>query len=188
LSNYCKVNSGVLRLWAQVLAEVPGSRLLIMCEPGSQRDVAMRQLEPIDSSRIEFVTKRPRPDYLKLYHRIDLGLDTFPYTGHTTSLDAFWMGVPVVSVVGRTAVSRGGLSLARNLDLKDLAVESDQAYVATAVGLANDLPRLAQLRAGLRSRMQNSALMDARQFARDMEQNYRALWRTWCQKHSAPQH
>jgi len=136
----------------------------------------------VQADRVEFVEFAPREQYLKRYHRIDIGLDTFPYNGHTTSLDSLWMGVPVVSMVGQRAVSRAGWSQSKNLGLaEELVGQRPQDFVRLAVGLAGDLPRLAELRSTLRQRMENSPLMDADRFARNVESAYRAMWRQWCQ-------
>src|SRR5262249_46392909 len=118
---------------------------------------------------------------LKLYHRIDLGLDPLPYNGHTTSLDAFWMGVPTLTLVGRTVVGRAGWSQLCNLGLKELAAETPGQFVALTTELAGDLPRLGELRDTLRKRMAQSPLADGPRFARHMEQAYRQMWRRWCE-------
>ena len=120
-------------------------------------------------------------DHLARYRLADLFLDTFPYNGHTTSLDSFWMGVPVVTLIGRTVVGRGGLSQATNLGLPQLVAQTPEDYVKRALNLAADLPRLAELRQTLRHRMQTSSLMDAPRFTRNLEQAYRAMWRGWCE-------
>ena len=171
LNNPCKLTDHALRLWAPVMRTLPGSRLLLMAPPGRHRHHVLQRLEThgIASQRIDFVAYRPRAEYLSSYHDVDLGLDTFPYNGHTTSFDSFWMGVPVITRVGQTCVGRGGLSQLAQLDLVELAAESDEAFVATAVTLANDLPRLAALRALLRGKLRRSPLMDADRFARDIE-------------------
>jgi len=182
LNNFCKVNPAVLHLWARVISAVPGSRLLLLCPPGSQRQRVLDTLAQggVGAERIEFAAFRPRPDYLGLHQRVDLGLDTFPYNGHTTSLDAFWMGVPVVTRTGGTVVGRAGWSQLCNLGLGELAATSDEKFVDIAVGLAQDLPRLARLRAGLRSRMEDSPLMDGQRFARNVEAAFRRIWQHWC--------
>jgi hypothetical protein len=102
----------VLGLWAQVLTAVPDSRLLLLCQPGDHRQGVLDRLAAggVGAGRVEFAAFRPRPEYLALHQRVDLGLDTFPYNGHTTSLDAFWMGVPVVTRLGDTVVGRAGWS------------------------------------------------------------------------------
>jgi protein O-GlcNAc transferase len=134
----------------------------------------------IDASRIELVSGRPRPEYLALYHDIDIALDPVPFSRGTISLEALWMGVPVVTVVGATVVGRGGYSLAMNLGLPELVARSDDEYVAIATGLARNLDRLAGLRAGLRRRLESSPLMDGPRFARGVEAAFRDMWRRWC--------
>jgi protein O-GlcNAc transferase len=181
LNNFCKVNAQTIALWARVLEAVAASRLLLLSARGEHRDVVLEQFgrARIDPSRIEFVEYQPRQQYLETYRRIDLGLDTVPYNGHTTSLDSLWMGVPVVTRVGRTVVGRAGWSQVSNLGLPEMAAWSDDDFVTIAAGLANNLPRLAQLRATLRARMQQSPLMDASRFARHVESAYRQMWREW---------
>ena len=182
LNNFCKINAPVLRLWARILKAVDRSRLAILAADGTHRQQALNflQAEGVTPDRVAFFGPQPRPAYLQLYHRIDLGLDTFPYNGHTTSLDAFWMGVPVVTLAGPTVVGRAGLCQLRNLDLPELIGESAEQFVEIAVRLAGDLPRLSLLRATLRERMQASPLMDASRFARNIEAAYRAMWKRWC--------
>ena len=182
LNNPCKLTAHTMRLWARVLAAAPGSRLRLLSPDGHARDrLAARLAEQgIAPHRVDFVAFRPRTEYLRTYREIDLALDTFPYNGHTTSLDALWMGVPVVTRVGKTPAARGGFSQLSNLGLSALATFTDDDYVQTATLLARDLDRLAALREGLRARMQTSPLMQAERFARHIEQAYRAMWRDWC--------
>jgi protein O-GlcNAc transferase len=182
LNNFCKVNDGCLALWAGVLRAAPRSRLLLLAPAGPARDKSLARLgqEGIAASRVEFAPRQSRAEFLKLYHKIDLGLDPVPCNGHTTSLDAFWMGVPTVSLVGTTLVGRAGWSQLCNLELQELAAETPEQYVAAAARLAGDLPRLADLRRTMRHRMRQSPLMDANRFARNMESVFRQIWRRWC--------
>jgi predicted O-linked N-acetylglucosamine transferase (SPINDLY family) len=182
LNNFCKVNERVLELWAKVMLEVKESRLMLLAKEGSHRErtIAFLEKRGIVAERVAFHTLKPRGEYLGLYHGIDIGLDTLPYNGHTTSLDSFWMGVPVVTLVGKTVVGRAGLSNLSNLGLQELASETADGFIQTAVKLAGDIPRLKLLRGGLRARMKDSPLMDAAGFARGMEEAYRAMWRKWC--------
>ena len=182
LNNFCKVNEPVLRLWARVLGAVRDSHLILRSPSGSHRKPTLEILAQagVEAQRVEFVEPRPRRDYLELYHRLDIALDPFPYNGHTTSLDALWMGVPVVTLVGHGAVSRAGLSQLSNLGLAQLAAISEDDYIRIAAQLAADRPRLADLRSTLRSRMETSSLMDAPRFARQIEAAYRTLWQRWC--------
>jgi len=178
LNNFCKVNERMLRLWARVLEAVTDSRLVLLAGAGSHRRRTLETLagQGIEGDRVEFVEFRPRREYLESYHRLDIVLDTAPYNGHATSLDALWMGVPVVSLAGNAAVSRAGLSQLSNLGLPELAARSEEHYVRIAVDLARDVSRLAALRSTLRHRMQNSVLMDASHFARQVERAYREMW------------
>ena len=182
LNNFVKVNAQVLALWARVLRAVARSCLIVLAHEGKFRRDTVERLEQegIAPDRVGFVSYRPRRQYLEQYHDIDLMLDTFPYNGHTTSLDALWMGVPVVTLVGRTVVGRAGLSQLTNLGLPELAATTPEEFVRIAVELAGDLSRLASLRASLRDRMGASPLMDAARFARGIEAAYRTMWQRWC--------
>jgi predicted O-linked N-acetylglucosamine transferase (SPINDLY family) len=184
LNNFCKINEPVLRLWAQVLKTIPRSRFMMLCPEGSHRQslLDLMQREGIHPDRIKLIARRPHLQYLELYHRIDVGLDSFPYNGHTTSLDSFWMGVPVITLVGQTVVGRAGLSQLTNLGLTELIARTPEQYVQIATDLAGDLPRLAELRRTLRGRMRASPLMDAPRFARNVEAAYRQMWRNWCRQ------
>jgi predicted O-linked N-acetylglucosamine transferase (SPINDLY family) len=182
LNNFCKINTRTLELWAPVLAAVGNSELILLSPLGRQRQDVLDFFagKNIDPNRIRFVEHQPRRKYLELHREIDLGLDTLPYNGHTTSLDALRMGVPVVTRIGNTVVGRAGFSQLSNLGLTELAGRTDEEFASIAVNLANDLPRLMQLRSTLRQRMTASPLMDAPRFARNMEAIYRRVWRQWC--------
>jgi predicted O-linked N-acetylglucosamine transferase (SPINDLY family) len=182
LNNFCKVNEGCLALWAEVLREVPRSRLLLQAPQGKGRANVLATLRQhgISDRRIEFVDKAARKQYLALYHRIDFGLDPLPYNGHTTSLDAFWMGVPTLTITGKTVVGRAGWSQLCNLGLQELAAQTPEEFVALAARVANDLSRLQELRQTMRERMHQSPLMDGSRFAQNVEQAYRRIWCKWC--------
>jgi protein O-GlcNAc transferase len=183
LNNFAKV-SPALELWVDILQKVPTSRLIVHSPAGAHLD-AVRQLfaaKGISSDRLQFPPRQPWAEYVRTYGRIDIGLDPFPWGGGITTCDALWMGVPVVSLVGRTAVGRGGASILANIGLPELIAKTPQQYVEIATNLAKDLPRLAELRRTLRPRMQASPLMDAPRFARNIEAAYRQMWRAWCEK------
>lgn len=181
LNNPRKLHPGVLALWARVLRELPGSRLLLHLEAWRQ-DAARAALERegIGRERIEFWRRAPRRDYLAAYGQFDIALDTFPFAGGTTSIDASFMGVPVVTLRGEPTLQRAGVSVAMNLGLPELVAESPDEFVEKALGLARDLERLARLRAELRARLESSALGDAPGFARALEALYRTAWRRYC--------
>jgi predicted O-linked N-acetylglucosamine transferase (SPINDLY family) len=183
LNNFLKVNRSVLELWGRVLTAVPDSELLLLAPSAWAREFARTELEKqgVNPKRVHCEGLKWRADYLELYHRIDVALDCFPYNGHTTSFDAFWMGVPVVTLVGNTIVGRAGLCQAHHLDLRELVAETPDEYLRIAVGLARDLPRLRALRSELRARLARSPLMDGQSFTRGLEQAYREAWQRFCE-------
>jgi predicted O-linked N-acetylglucosamine transferase (SPINDLY family) len=178
LNNPCKLTDWTLSLWSRVMRALPTARLLLMIPQGRHRGHLIERLAArgIEPPRLDFVAFRPRADYLRTYQLIDFCLDTLPYNGHTTSLDALWMGVPTVTRVGATCVGRGGLSQLHQLGLAELAAHTDEAFANIAVALGRDLPRLAALRSSLRTRLESSALMDGARFARNIEAAYRTAW------------
>jgi predicted O-linked N-acetylglucosamine transferase (SPINDLY family) len=184
LNNFCKVTEPTLAAWSRLLQALPRSRLLLHTHAGSHRDRVREYLlgQGIAPERLTLVELLPAVKYLRIYRQIDVALDPFPYGGGTTTCDALWMGVPVVSLAGPMAVGRGGLSILSNLGLAELVARDDQQYVRIAAELAGDLPRLEGLRATLRARMRGSPLMDAPRFAGNVENAYRSMWRRWCGK------
>jgi protein O-GlcNAc transferase len=185
LNNFCKVNTRTLKLWAQVLQKTGTSRLIMLAPEGRHREGVLHLLaqDGIAAERITFVAKQSRARYLELYQQIDLGLDTLPANGHTTSLDSTWMGVPVLTLVGQRVLGRAGVSLLSNLGLPEFICDTPEQFVSSAVKVSGDLHSLSRLRASLRTRMQQSPLMNAARFARNMEDAYRQMWRTWCAAH-----
>ena len=187
LNNFCKINGRVLEVWTRILEAVEGSRLVLLTKSGSHRArlAGLLSQRGIASERLDFLDYHSstvgcsQGSYLSRYSRIDLALDTFPYNGMTTTFDALWMGVPVIALVGKLSLGRAGLSLLSNAGLSEFAVETQEEYVRRAVDLARDLPRLAALRATLRSRMENSPLLDADSLAREVEKAFRTMWRCW---------
>jgi predicted O-linked N-acetylglucosamine transferase (SPINDLY family) len=185
LNNFCKNSPAAIQTWCRILTAVPNSRLVLHAFPSSHRDALHKKLSDsgIDPNRLSFINKLPLPEYMRQYHTIDIGLDPFPYVGGTTTCDALWMGVPVVTLRGQTAIARGGVSILTNAGLPELIVDSPDQYVQIAVDLARDLPPLINLRSNLREKMRTSPLMDASRFARDMEAAYRQMWLTYLSQH-----
>jgi predicted O-linked N-acetylglucosamine transferase (SPINDLY family) len=165
---------------------VEGSRLLLLNNGGpdaARRVVGLLEQRGVAGDRVELLPRALLNDYLAYHHRADIVLDPFPYPGHTTTLDALWMGVPVVTLCGgpaAPAASRGGKSMLTNVGLPELITYDVDAYVATAVALAQDLGRLAGLRATLRHRFEQSPICNAAGFTRGLEAAYRTMWRNWC--------
>ncbi len=176
MGNFAKINRRVLELWARLLEGTGDARLLLRAPEGrAQEDTVAYFAEQGICDRLRFLAPCPREVYLRQYAQIDIGLDPFPYNGHTTSLDALWMGVPVVTLAGTTLVGRAGVSQLGNLGLPELCAATTADYLRIASSLAGDLPRLTALRQSLRDRMLASPLTDARGFAHGVEAAYRQM-------------
>lgn len=181
-----KISEAVIETWAQILSRVPGSRLVL--QAGGLDDPSMRQRlaaqfarHGVAADRLEMLGFTPFAAFLDLFGRLDVALDAFPYSSGTTTCHTLWMGVPVVTLVGRTAVQRMGLSVVANAGLAgELAAETRADYVEKAVALAGDVPRLASLRTTMRDRLRASPLLDGARQARDIEAAFRTAWRRWC--------
>jgi len=186
LNNFAKVTKPTLDLWMELLQRVPKAHLLLYAPPGSHREritAAMRAVG-LAPERLRFVPRQSFEDYLETYREIDVALDPLPYGGGTTTCDALWMGVPVVSLAGATAVSRAGASLLSNTGLGHFVARSPQEYLTIAASALRDTEALARMRGELRSRIVVSPIMAARKFTRDLETAFRGMWRSWCESRS----
>ena len=182
-NNFNKINRACIELWAQLLRAVPESWLLMVTVPeGELRRELTEQFAALGvaAERLELHGRLPSGEFLRLFQRADIALDPFPVTGGTTTCDSLWMGVPVVVLVGRRYISRVGLSFLSAAGLPELAADTAEGYLEVATKLAADLPRLAALRAGLRSQMAGSALTNETAFTRNLEHLYRKVWTEWC--------
>jgi protein O-GlcNAc transferase len=182
-NNAAKINSELSALWARVLHAVPASRLVVACLPAGcthERVLSEFTAQGIDASRIELSGRLPVQEFWRLHDRVDIALDSFPCNGGTTTCDTLWMGVPVVTRCGERFASRAGYSILANAGLHELVAHDDDEYVAIASSFACDLPRLKQLRAGMRKRLMASPLLDVARFTRHLESAYRQAWETRC--------
>jgi predicted O-linked N-acetylglucosamine transferase (SPINDLY family)/predicted SAM-dependent methyltransferase len=182
LNNLSKVTDAMVALWSRILAGVQGARLLLKAyglAAASAREEMLGRfarygigperlalLPPVDSSSAHLAT----------YRQIDIALDPFPYNGTTTTLEALWMGVPVISLAGKTHVSRVGLSILSRAGLGDLLASSPEDYFAKAVALAQDARRREALRRGLREQLRASPLLDEKAFTRGLEGAFLEMW------------
>ena len=189
-NNLAKVNRQVVALWSRVLQAVPGSRLLLKAS-GTGDGTAQNRLRAafrnagIDPTRVDFAPfARTAADHLERYAEVDLALDTFPYNGTTTTCEALWMGVPVITLMGERHASRVGASLLQALGFAAGIAGSPDDYVATARLMAEQPQLLVALRGNLRTEMAGSPLCDACAHAQALEEAYRAVWRIWCAERS----
>jgi predicted O-linked N-acetylglucosamine transferase (SPINDLY family) len=181
-----KVTPEVVAAWSQILAEVPGSRLIMKAKRLGDPDVSRRYVSMfaghgIGKDRLTLVGWQMAPvDHFAMYNQVDIALDPFPYNGTTTTCEALWMGVPVVTLAGDAHAGRVGASLLCAVGLETFIARTIPDYVGRAVALAQNPEERAILRRTLRQRMRGSALCDAPAFARRMETAFREMWQRWC--------
>lgn len=181
-----KLSDGTINLWSRLLEQIPHSRLLLKGGPFGDNDIRALTSHRfarrgIAAERVDLLGQDADfSQHLALYGQIDIALDPFPYNGTTTTCEALWMGVPVVTLAGSRHAGRVGTSLLSGLDLGELIADTPERYLEIAANLAADHRRLDDISRSLRPRMTNAALTDAPAFARKIEAAYRALWHDWC--------
>ncbi|MFL5339777.1 MAG: tetratricopeptide repeat protein [Gemmataceae bacterium] len=185
LHGQSKLNDQVLDLWADVLKAVPTAKLLFarhtMAGEARGRLVRLFGLRGIESDRLQFrQLSAGSAEYWHVYPDFDIHLDPFPWTGHTTSTESLWMGVPVITLRGRTHAGRMVASVLTFAGLPDWVADTPQRYVEIANHWAANIDELARLRAGMREGLKKSKLCDAKGFARQLEDAYRTMWQRWC--------
>jgi len=184
--NASKINPYIVSLWTSVLKNNENSRMLLMFKGGDDKEItehyySLFEKFGIPRNRVDFHGRKMFFDYLKMYGEVDIILDTYPYNGGTTTCDALWMGVPVISLVGQHHFSRVGLSILNSVGLEFFATSTPDEYASKASALAAKPEALAKIRCSTRNRMAASTLCDKNLFARNIEQAYKDMWRHWCQ-------
>jgi len=179
-----KITPQVVATWARILQRLPESLLFLKYQGLDDAATAVRYQQNfadqgIAPERVTLEGWSPYAEFLSRYQQIDIALDPFPYTGGLTTCEALWMGVPVVTCPGETFASRHGLSHLSNVGLTETIARDLDHYVDLTVELAQDLPRLARLRAGLRQQVASSPLCDGKRFAANLMAILRGVWRQW---------
>jgi protein O-GlcNAc transferase len=185
-NNFTKVSPGVIELWAKIMKTIPYSKLIMKAK--SLADKSNREYvldiftrNGIGAEQIELLSwESSIRDHLDTYNRIDIGLDTFPYNGVTTTCEAMCMGVPVITLEGNTHASRVGVSLLSNVGLTQFIAKTPEEYLGIAVNLAKNIAYLQSLRERLRDMMTHSPLTDSKRFIVNLEMRYRTMWDNWC--------
>jgi protein O-GlcNAc transferase len=179
-----KVTDGVIRLWSRVLTAVPGSRMLLVGLSDHSRKANITEQfarNGVDANRLVFHPRTDMKAYLALHQQVDMILDTFPFSGLTTSCHSVWMGVPVLTLAGKTMSSRSGAIVNANVGLRTFTTESAEEFVEQAVHWSQRLPELAALRSSLRSRALASPMFQPHTVARSLESALRTMWQRWCE-------
>jgi len=186
-NNLLKVNDDTMGLWARVLQAVPDSRLLLKFHGSHDRRLVQAVSDRfaqhcISKERLQFMGYcASYAEHMQCFHAMDIALDTYPFNGGVTSLEGLWMGVPLISLTGRSFTHRTGFHLLTQIGLGSFAAQTAQAYVLKAAALAGQIPSLTTLRGSLRTRMQTSTLCDPRRYARQWEAACRCMWTRWCE-------
>lgn len=186
-NNNCKINPYILGLWTQILKANKNSRMLLKFKYGNDngiRDYYLRQFEQLGISpdRVEVFGWKSKAEHFDLYNHIDIALDTYPYNGTTTTCEALWMGVPVVSLIGEHHVSRVGLSILNRIGMEFFAASNPEQYVSKAISIALKPDALAKIRAQIRLRMIAGDFCNSETFVKTIEQKYRMIWQKFCKK------
>ena len=184
LCNNRKINSNIMELWAEILKTNKESRLLLSFSTGNDPDMRKYYFSEferlgIDDQRVAICGGTHHAEHLKYYSEADIILDTFPLNGATTTCEALWMGVPVITLVGELHFSRIGLSILTRIGLEFFAASTPKEYIAKAAALADNRQALENLRASMRERMNSSILRDSKKFASGAEAVYRKMWYRW---------
>ena len=182
-NNFAKINEDLLYLWRAILERVPHSRLILknkICSLDEGRELVKEKLSKM-SFPLDRIELRPySPDYLEQYRELDIALDTYPYTGGTTTCEALFMGVPVITLRGKTHASRFGASILSAADLSELIAQNSMDYIQKAVKLSRRKDLLAAYHVGLREHVQHSALTDSKKYIHELEKIYRSVWKDFC--------
>ncbi len=187
-NNLSKMTPDVIRTWSTILQSVPDARLVLKSKAFAHETTRTQyaqkfQQHGISPGRLELFGLIPgRGKHLALYSKIDIGLDPFPYNGTTTTCEALWMGVPVISLLGNRHAGRVSASIMHHLGLPEWVADNEDEYIEMARSLADDRQQLISLREKLRPMMLKSALMDTEGFTQSLENTYREIWQTWCNK------
>lgn len=182
MTRFMKISDAALALWARILQATPAACLRIIDVPIHARGAAIMRFfgDAGVGDQIEIFPTLQGERYWSMFSEIDVVLDPFPYTGATTTLDCLWMGVPVVTLAGPCGAARSASSILSALGLNEFIAASGDEYVAIAVAIATDAPRLASLRAGLRQKMQSSVLCDGAGLVGELEAGFCQTWAAWC--------
>ncbi len=190
LNNFSKLTPTVLQLWAEILAAVPNSRLILKAAQLADANLCTRvrtlfAAQNIDAARLTLCGQTPsRAEHFAFYQRIDIALDPFPYNGATTTCEALWMGVPVITLAGDRHAARVGVSLLSHTGLERFVACNTTDYIRIARELADNPDELAPLRQRLRIALQDSTLCDTAGFAQDFNTCLRTLWQKTCARNS----
>lgn len=186
-NNLSKVNEWVIETWSDIMNQVPDSTLLLKSKQLADDFTRNRYFDLFSKFGVKMERIKMLPvtastfEHLALYNRVDIGLDPFPYNGTTTTCEALWMGVPVISLTGNRHAARTGTSILTRVGLPELIANTNSEYIEIAATLAKDIDRLDELREKLRQQIKESSLCDSEKFISSLEETFTVMWKSWCQ-------
>jgi predicted O-linked N-acetylglucosamine transferase (SPINDLY family) len=178
-----KAGDAVFALWASILKAVPKSRLLLGNMHGASmtQEITARFVQHnIEADRLILCDRTTINKYLELHHRVDLLLDTFPYTGGTTTFHGLWMGVPTITLAGKTLAGRSGAAIMSQYSLGEFVANDQSEYLEKAVNWAQRQEDLSVIRSSMRERIENNATYSKEFIAKITEKALRKTWEIWC--------
>jgi len=177
-----KYNAKVIAVWAKLMQALPTSRLRLNWIPESSNDIVIAWFAEcgIQQDRLSFHPRSNIDNFLELHQEVDIGLDTFPYGGSTTTCQALWMGVPTLTMVEETIASRMASIWLNQVGLNDFIADNEEDFLNKGLSVANDLERLAKLRMELRTRFKRSPIQQPELIAKNVEHAFRYMWQRWC--------
>jgi len=186
-NNLAKINQEILEFWSRILKQIPNSKLVLksrtLADPATkERFQSAFNKQGLSPERVELWDFIPsKSGHLGAYNQIDIALDPFPYNGTTTTCEALYMGVPVITLLGDRHSSRVSASILQSINHPELFGETKKQYLQTCRDLSKTPEKLREIRSSLRSEILNSPLCDKQRFAGDMEDLYRSIWKGYCQ-------
>jgi predicted O-linked N-acetylglucosamine transferase (SPINDLY family) len=185
--NTSKISDAVIRLWADILNQLPDASLMLQAAAYDDPDIVRYfqscfESHGVSNKRTRFIGTLPFDHYLRRHHHIDIMLDTFPWTGHTTSCHALWMGIPTLTLEGNRHSSRIGTCLMKALGLDDWVAKDHQSFIKKAIDFSKDLESLNTIRTTMRKRILESSISNKKTYARALENTFRNVWCKWCEK------
>lgn len=181
-NNYTKINDYIIEVWTSLLNQLPGSGILLKSHQLSDEKIRTSVLKRLqdkgmDVERVELTGWiESFEKHMDIYNRTDIALDTYPYNGTTTTCEALWMGIPVITLAGNSHHSRVGASIMTNAGFPEFIAGSPEEYVQLAVNLAKDTGKLSDIRNSLRAKIRRSHLTDAKNFTSNIENVYLEIW------------
>ena len=182
MKSFSKINEDVIELWSKILNSVPNSKIILKCKEFDNKEIYEGTLYKFKKHKVKkenlilYGKLSSREEVFKIYNKIDISLDPFPYQGHTSSIESSYMGVPVLTLKGNRYLSRFGESINYNLNMREWIAENKEDYISKAIKFSSNIENLSYMRKNLRHNILKSPICDAPRFAKNFSS---MLWEVW---------